>query len=84
MNCHTSGGRSCSTWLVCQSFDMAHNCSVSLSRNDLLLRREPGLREATSSLFQSGLPRNKSPSHHTVPASSASRSVWDIGGRILR
>ena len=37
---------------------------------------------AESSLFQSGPPVNSSPSHQTVPASSASRSVRDIGGSI--
>ena len=35
---------------------------------------------AESSLFQSGPPLNSSPSHQTVPASRASRSVLDIGG----
>ncbi len=35
---------------------------------------------AESSLFQSGPPVNSSPSHQTVPASRASRSVLDIGG----
>ncbi|MNP38937.1 hypothetical protein D3C76_1324870 [compost metagenome] len=35
-------------------------------------------------MFQSGRPLNSSPSHHTVPASMASRSVSDIGGRVLR
>jgi hypothetical protein len=35
---------------------------------------------ADRSLFQSGRPVNSSPSHHTVPASSASRSVSDIDG----
>ena len=35
---------------------------------------------ADSSFGQSGWPVNNSPSHHTVPASSASRSVSDIEG----
>ena len=36
------------------------------------------------SLRQLGAPVNSSPSHHTVPASSASFSVCDIAGRSLR
>ena len=39
---------------------------------------------ADRSLFQSGRPVNSSPSHHTVPASSASRSVSDIVGSMRR
>ena len=38
----------------------------------------------TRSFFQSGLPVNNSASHHTSPASSASRSVSDIVGRARR
>ena len=34
--------------------------------------------------FHFGAPLNKSASHHTVPASNASRSVWDIGGNTAR
>ncbi len=34
----------------------------------------------SSSRRQFGRPEKSSPSHHTVPASSASRSVGDIGG----
>jgi len=34
-------------------------------------------------VFQSGRPLNNSPSHQTVPASMASRSVSDIGGRVF-
>jgi hypothetical protein len=34
----------------------------------------------SNSVFQRGRPENSSASHHTVPASSASRSVADIGG----
>ena len=33
--------------------------------------------------FQSGLPENNCPSHHTVPASIASRSVSDKAGNIF-
>ena len=36
------------------------------------------------SLFQSGLPENRSASHHTVPAAIASRSVGEMAGRTLR
>ena len=39
---------------------------------------------AASSFDQSGRPVNSSPSHHTVPASSASRSVSDIVGSSRR
>ncbi len=39
---------------------------------------------ADMSFCQSGPPVNNSPSHHTVPASSASRSVADMDGSILR
>ena len=35
-------------------------------------------------ICQSGAPLNSSASHHTLPASIASRSVADIGGKILR
>ena len=38
----------------------------------------------SSSRRQFGRPEKSSPSHHTVPASSASRSVCDIGGISLR
>src|SRR5258708_1002320 len=37
-----------------------------------------------NNLFQSGWPLNNSPSHHTVPASSASCSVCDTCGSALR
>jgi hypothetical protein len=37
-----------------------------------------------SILFQSGLPENRSASHHTVPASIASFSVCDMSGRMRR
>ena len=39
---------------------------------------------ADSSFGQSGLPVKSSPSHQTVPASSASRSVSDIVGSMRR
>ena len=36
------------------------------------------------SLSHSGMPENSSPSHQTLPASSASRSVSDMDGSIFR
>ena len=39
---------------------------------------------AASSFSHFGAPVNSSPSHHTVPASSASFSVCDIAGRSRR
>src|SRR6266571_500527 len=62
---------------------MAQSCSVSLSRNESSSALSFGEGKARN-LRQSGLPENSSPSHHTVPASIASRSVCDIGGRMAR
>jgi len=83
MNCHTSGGRSCRLWVMSQSSSIAHNCSTSLSRKACSRSLKPVFGIA-SSLLQRGRPLNSSPSHHTVPASSASCSVCDTCGNILR
>src|SRR5574340_1182676 len=83
MNCQTSGGRSARLCVMSQSSSIAHNCSTSLSRKACSAVLSPHLGKA-SSLFQSGCPLNRSPSHHTVPASIASCSVAEICGRVLR
>src|SRR6266581_671766 len=62
---------------------MAQSCSVSLSRNESSSALSFGEGKARN-LRQSGFPEKSSPSHHTVPASIASRSVCDIGGRMAR
>ncbi len=83
MNCQTSGGKSARWWVMSQSFSIAHSCSTSLSRKACSSSLKAGLGKA-SSLSQSGCPLNRSPSHHTVPASIASCSVAEMGGSILR
>ncbi len=82
MYCQTGCGRSRWTWVVSQSVTMLHRVSTSLSRKLRSSAVSAG-RGAARSLRQSGLPENSSPSHQTVPASIASRSVCDIGGRTL-
>ena len=83
MYCQTFGGRSRWTWVVSQSVMSSHSSSVSTSRKRCSSGDSVGGCTARS-LFQSGLPEKRSPSHQTVPASIASFSVCDIGGRILR
>ena len=83
MNCHTWGGRSCSSRVIRHSSSIAHSSSTGPSRKAFSSAASLGLGNA-SSLLQFGLPPNSSASHHTVPASSASCSVCEIGGRILR
>ena len=83
MNCQTFGGRSFSSCVICQSSSIAHTSSTGPSTNAFSSAESVGLGNA-SIFFQSGLPLKRSPSHHTVPASSASCSVCDICGRILR
>ena len=58
---------------------MPQSVSVSLSRNDCSASVS-WVRLKSSRYCQSGLPRNISVSHQVLPASSASRSVSDIGG----
>ncbi len=79
MKRQTSGGRSRSCQAIFQSSTIAQSwrtgpsmkaCSRPLSFAGGIAR----------SAFQSGSPENSSPSHHTVPASIASRSVSEIGG----
>ncbi len=79
MKSQTSGGRSASSWVICQSSSMAHSSSTGPSRK--------ACSSADSSGFgwpcncdQSGLPENSSPSKPTVPASSAVCSVSDSFG----
>jgi hypothetical protein len=83
MKDHTSGGRSARRCVMSQSSSMAHKSSQGPSRNACSSAVSTGTL-ADMSLGQSGPPVNSSPSHHTVPASKASRSVADIGGSNLR
>ena len=83
MNCQTSGGRSRWTLVVAQSLTIAQSSCVSWSRKRCSSGVSAGC--GTSRSFrQFGLPEKSSPSHQTVPASIASRSVCDIGGSTLR
>src|SRR6185312_2168290 len=71
---HTSGGRSCSSQLIFQSSSMEQSSSTGPARNCCSSsERRAGAK--ASSLRQSGLPENRSASHHVSPASIASRSV---------
>ncbi len=82
MNCHTSGGRSFNSWVIFQSSIIAHSCSVGPSMKACSSGVSLGSGK-DSRRFQSGLPENRSRSHHTVPALMASCSVWDIAGVIF-
>jgi hypothetical protein len=79
MYCHTSGGISARRCVMSKSSTMRHSVSHGPSRKACSSADSfgPG---AACNLRQSGLPVNSSPSHHTVPASSASRSVSDMAG----
>ena len=77
----TAGGRSARRWVMSQSSSIVHSASQGPSRKACSSAESCG-GAASSSFFQFGSPVNSSPSHHTVPASSASRSVDDIGGSI--
>ena len=70
-------------FVVAQSLTIAQSCSVSLSRKRCSSAVSAGC-GAASSFCQSGLPEKSSPSHQTVPASIASRSVCDMGGSTFR
>ncbi len=83
MNFHTSGGRSARACVMSQSSSIAHKSSHGPSRNACSSAVSVGT-FADMSFCQSGPPVNNSPSHHTVPASKASRSVADIDGSSLR
>src|SRR3974377_839805 len=79
-NSQASGGRSRSSQVSRQSSTMRQSSSTGPSRK----ARSSGDSVAggtASSLAQSGLPLNRSESHHTSPASIASRSVSDRLGR---
>jgi hypothetical protein len=69
--------------VVSQSVTIAHSSSVSWSRKCCSSGRSIGA-GASSNVRHSGRPEKSSPSHQTVPASIASRSVCDIGGNTLR
>jgi hypothetical protein len=83
MKDHTSGDRSARVWVMSQSSSIAHKSSHGPSRKACSAGVSTGT-FADMSFAQSGPPVNNSPSHHTVPASNASRSVLDIGGSIFR
>src|SRR6266851_2447530 len=83
MKSQTSPGRSRHSQLIFQSSSIAQSSSTEPWRNAV----SSGVRVAgsvASSFDQSGLPVNKSASHQTSPASSASRSVSDIAGSTPR
>src|SRR3954471_18074795 len=83
MKSQASGGRSRHSQLIFQSSSMAQSSSTGPLRNAC----SSGVSVAgamASSLDQSGLPVNRSASHQTSPASSASRSVSDIAGSTPR
>ena len=78
MRSHASGERSplCTT---SHSLIMAQSSSTGPSRN-ARSRSDSGWGVKRRSFSQSGLPEKRSPSHQTVPASSATRSVSPIRG----
>ena len=67
---------------ICHSSSIAHSSVDRTVDEGLLLRRSARAGLKRSSLAQSGLPENRSPSHQTVPASSAMRSVSPIRGSV--
>ena len=82
-NSHTCGGRSARTWVMSQSSIIRQSSSQGPSRKACSSADSRG-GSALASFDQSGSPVKSSPSHHTVPASSASRSVSDIEGSSRR
>src|SRR3954468_13758780 len=83
MKVHASGGRSRHSQLIFHSSSMAQSSSTGPLRK----ARSSSVNVAgafASNFDQSGLPVNRSASHQTSPASSASRSVSDIGGNTVR
>ena len=80
---HTSGGRSHSSKVICQSLSMWQSSLTGPSRNacSSAVSRDGA---TASSFAQSGLPANRSASHHTSPASIASRSVSESVGSTWR
>src|SRR5258707_15053067 len=83
MKSQTSGGKSRHSQLIFQSSSIAQRVSTGPLRN--ASSSAVSVAGAVPSSFdQSGLPVNRSASHHTSPASSASRSVSDIAGNTPR
>src|SRR5260370_31110832 len=79
----TSGGRSHRSKVICQSSSMRQSSFTGPSRN--ACSSPDNVAGGTASSFaQSGLPANRSASHHTSPASIASRSASDILGSTVR
>ncbi|MCY3729983.1 MAG: hypothetical protein OXF98_01460 [Rhodospirillaceae bacterium] len=83
MNVHTCSGRSSSSWVISQSSSSRQSSSVGPSRNACSSSVSAGGGSAAS-VSQSGMPENSCPSHHTLPASSASRSVSESDGSMSR
>src|SRR6266478_3844983 len=76
---HTSGGRSRSSQVMRHSSSMRQSSSTGSSRN--ACSSSDSVAGGTArSLAQSGLPLKRSASHHTSPASIASRSVSESVG----
>src|ERR1700692_3294670 len=78
-----SGGRSRHSQLIRQSSSNPQNSSTGPARNAFSSSDNAAGGNARS-LFQSGLPENRSASHQTSPASIASRSVAERLGSTLR
>src|SRR5436190_22353252 len=79
MKSQASSGRSRHSQLIFQSSSIAQSSSTGPFRNaSSSAVSVAGL--VASSFDQSGFPVNRSASHQTSPASSASRSVSDIAG----
>ena len=79
MKSQTSGGRSRSSQLICQSSSISHSVSTGPVMNTCS-SAVSAAGFTFSSLAQSGWPVNRSASHQVSPASSASRSVSDMVG----
>src|SRR5690606_10854320 len=82
MKSHTGLGRSRSSQASFQSSTMPQSSRTGPSIK-ACSSSESLAGGISSSLFQSGSPEKSSPSHHTVPAAIASRSVSEIGGMIF-
>src|SRR5438477_3672220 len=83
MKSQASGGRSRHSQLIFQSSSIAQSSSTGPSRKVFSSAVSTACGYA-SNFDQSGLPVKRSASHQTSPASSASRSVSDIGGNTPR
>jgi hypothetical protein len=75
----TAGGRSPRLWVTSQSSYMRQSSSQAPSMKACSSPVSCGAR-AANNFSNFGLPVNSSPSHQTVPASSASFSVCDMVG----